>query len=66
MDGVVAKFDCAAAGRLDGAVGARARQVAVAVEVFPDDAEGRVLEVDPQEGTELRRGETVSIFARRR
>jgi beta-lactam-binding protein with PASTA domain len=36
------------------------------VEVFPDEAEGRVLEVDPQEGTELRRGETVSIFARRR
>ena len=38
----------------------------LAVEVFPDNAEGRVLEVDPQEGTELRRGETVSIFARRR
>ena len=38
----------------------------LSVEVFPDNAEGRVLEVDPQEGTEVPRGATVSIFARRR
>lgn len=42
------------------------REAGLEVEVFPDGAEGRVLEVDPQEGAEVRRGTPVAIFARRR
>jgi serine/threonine-protein kinase len=35
-------------------------------EIFPADAEGRVITTDPGPGTQVRRGSTVAVFARRR